>query len=83
MIPHMTERQRYNKNRERLAAVKRDTPCADCGTNYPPEAMIVKRLRGEGPQLNHCGDERFQREMNDHDVLCLNCNALRKPTTVT
>ena len=67
-----------------IAQIKIDTPCMDCGNNYPQECMDFDHRPGESKQNNvgtmvshgH-GRESVMAEIAKCDIVCANCHRIR------
>jgi hypothetical protein len=68
--------------REYIAELKRITPCADCGQEYPPCCMHFDHVPERGPKLfNVANCDRamadVKAEIEKCDIVCANCHAIR------
>lgn len=70
-------------NYQRVADLKRATPCKDCGTHYPPVCMDYDHV--DGPKVravsemisNHASWEAISAEIEKCELVCANCHRLR------
>lgn len=75
--PEIRRRVRYY-----VAAAKRDTPCADCGGQFPEYVKDFDHVPGRGPKLfNLANPDRsmavVKAEMAKCDIVCANCHRIR------
>lgn len=68
---------------EEIRRLKEETPCSDCGNNFPFECMDFDHVRGE--KVNNVGTmvahgwsrERIHEEIAKCDIVCANCHRIR------
>jgi hypothetical protein len=70
------------KARGYIEQLKRDTPCADCGSVFPPCCMHFDHVPERGPKLfNVANCDRaladVKAEIAKCDIVCANCHAIR------
>ena len=75
--PEIRRRVRYY-----VAAAKRDTPCADCGGQFPEYMKDFDHVPGRGPKLFNLGQPDrsmavVKAEMAKCDIVCANCHRIR------
>lgn len=67
-----------------LVAQAKDTPCADCGEDFPAEAMDFDHVRGvkvaNVSDLMACHPSLVEAEIAKCEVVCANCHRLRTQT---
>lgn len=73
-------RRRIEHVRAWLVDLK-DTPCADCGRRFPPEAMDFDHLegkRGNVSRMAHSvGMDALRKEVDKCEVVCATCHRIR------
>lgn len=72
---------RYNARRSIVDSLKRMTPCADCGQNFPPECMDFDHIQGE-KKFNISaallkGISDLEQEIAKCEIVCANCHRIR------
>lgn len=79
-------RDRQERKRDELRAIKERTPCADCGEKYPYWVMQFdhrdpskKKFRVSGRSASF-GSKEFMEEIAKCDIVCANCHATRSHT---
>lgn len=68
--------------RERIAQIKTEAGCADCGYNAHPSALHFDHLPGQEKLFHIAGNltgkwEHIEAEMAKCEVVCANCHAIR------
>lgn len=66
----------------RVAKLKQETPCADCGKNYHAVVMDFDHVRGEktgnvAELVRRASWARVQAEIDKCDLVCANCHRMR------
>jgi hypothetical protein len=69
-----------NKNREYIKSLKEETPCKDCGKNYPYYVMHFDHLRDK--KFNIGSSTNLKKvtlldEISKCEIVCANCHAER------
>lgn len=76
-------RSRRSIFRQHIESIKSDTPCHDCGIQYPPYIMDFDHVRGEkrwniGSQLQRASSlSDLQEEIDKCEIVCANCHRHR------
>ena len=81
-------RRRVNKEKLRVHVqqLKQDTPCADCGENYPYYVMDFDHLRDKSFNISRFVREmggtleKLKKELEKCEVVCSNCHRSRTYT---
>lgn len=74
-------KDRLQTRRTILDEVKTQTPCADCGRNFPAICMDFDHVRGEKAgnisMMWSCSLEKIEAEIKKCEVVCACCHRLR------
>ena len=73
-------KNQYLRGQKRLQAAK-NSPCIDCGHQFPPECMDFDHVRGKKlykiSDIGSLADVKFYAEVAKCEVVCSNCHRIR------
>jgi 5-methylcytosine-specific restriction endonuclease McrA len=71
------------RNYEYITALKAQTPCTDCGIQYPPYVMDFDHLRDKVCDVGRMASQSLasiktlQSEIDKCEIVCANCHRIR------
>lgn len=78
------EAERNNIRRQKIAAIKIEHGCIDCGYAQHPDALEFDHVRGEKlfniGAHGHMSWEKVEAEMAKCEIVCANCHRIRTST---